>query len=107
MARGQQFERLQSKPTAVGPPCLQDEKAHKAAQAAKLKAQSKQATVRKVLKAQLSQIQQEKSAARELKKREAAELKDSIRQYEEEEYQKWQQHKERQAKTKLIFSEQV
>ena len=63
--------------------------------------------MRKVLEDQLSQIQQEKSAARELKKREAAELKESIRQYEEEEFQKWQQHKDRQAKTKQMYSEQV
>ena len=63
--------------------------------------------MRKVLEDQLSQIQQEKNAARELKKKEAAELKDSIRQYEEEELQKWQQHKQQQGKTKKMYSEQV
>lgn len=86
---------------------LQDELAQKESQRAKQKAQSKQATVRRVLEEQLSQIQQEKNAARELKKKEAAELKASIRQYEEEEFQKWQQHKQQQAKTKQMYSEQV
>lgn len=86
---------------------LQDELAHKELQKAKQKAHSKQATVRKVLEDQLSQIQQEKHAARELKMKEAAELKDSIRQYEQEEFQKWQEQKEQQAKTKQMYSEQV
>lgn len=86
---------------------VQDELAQKELQKAKQKAHSKQATVRKVLEDQLSQIQQEKHAARELKKKEAAELKDSIRQYEQEEFQKWQEQKEQQAKTKQMYSEQV
>ena len=86
---------------------VKDELAHKESQKAKQKAQSKQAAVRKVLEDQLSQIQQEKNAARELKKKEAAELKTSIRQYEEEELQKWQQHKQRQGKTKQMYTEQV
>lgn len=86
---------------------LQDEQARKESEKAKQKAQSKQATVRKVLEDQLSQIQQEKAAAKELKKKEAAELKDSIRQYEEEEFQKWQQHKQQQANTKVMYSKQV
>ena len=86
---------------------LQDEQAKKESGKAKQKAQGKQATVRKILEDQLSQIQQEKAAAKELKKKEAAELKDSIRQYEEEEFQKWQQHKQQQAKTKVMYSEQV
>lgn len=86
---------------------MKDELAHKESQKAKQKAQSKQAAVRKVLEDQLSQIQQEKNAARELKKKEAAELKNSIRQYEEEEMQKWQQHKQRQGKTKQMYTEQA
>lgn len=63
--------------------------------------------VKKVLEDQLSQIQQEKNAAKEQKKKEATELRDSIRQYEEEEFQKWQQHKEQQAKTKQMYSQQA
>lgn len=63
--------------------------------------------VKKVLEDQLSQIQQERDAAKEQKKKEAAELRESIRQHEEEEYQKWQQHKEQQAKTKHMYSQQV
>ena len=86
---------------------LQDEAAAKEVQSAKQQAQNKQARVRKVLEDQLSQIQQERLAASEAKKREAAELQRSIRQYEQEELQKWQQHKELQAKTKQMYSEQV
>lgn len=86
---------------------VQDELAQKEAQRAKQKAQSKAATVRKVLEDQLSEVQQERSAARELKKKEAAELKVSIRQYEEEELQKWQQQKQQQSKTKQMYSQQV
>jgi len=86
---------------------VQDAQAQRESQKAKQKAQSKQATVKKVLEDQLSQIQQEKNAAKEQKKKEATELKDSIRQYEEEEFQKWQQHKEQQAKTKQMYSQQA
>ncbi|KAL0040705.1 hypothetical protein WJX79_002387 [Trebouxia sp. C0005] len=86
---------------------MQDEQAQRESQKAKQKAQSKQAMVKKVLEDQLSQIQQEKNAAKEQKKKEATELRDSIRQYEEEEFQKWQQHKEQQAKTKQMYSQQV
>ncbi|KAA6416731.1 MAG: hypothetical protein FRX49_13289 [Trebouxia sp. A1-2] len=84
-----------------------DEQAQRESQKAKQKAQSKQAMVKKVLEDQLSQIQQEKNAAKEQKKKEATELRDSIRQYEEEEFQKWQQHKEQQAKTKQMYSQQA
>jgi len=86
---------------------VQDAQAERESQKAKQKAQSKQAMVKKVLEDQLSQIQQEKNAAKEQKKKEATELKDSIRQYEEEEFQKWQQHKEQQAKTKQMYSQQA
>ncbi|KAL0032478.1 hypothetical protein WJX77_002857 [Trebouxia sp. C0004] len=86
---------------------MQDEQAQRESVKAKQKAQSKQAMVKKVLEDQLRQIQQEKNAAKEQKKKEATELKDSIRQYEEEEFQKWQQHKEQQAKTKQMYSHQV
>ncbi len=86
---------------------VQDEQAQRESQKANQQAQSKQAMVKKVLEDQLSQIQQERNAAKEQKKKEAAELKDSIRQYEEEEFQKWQQHKEQQAKTKQMYSQQA
>lgn len=85
----------------------QDEQAQRERQKGKHAAQAKQAMVKKVLEDQLSQIQQERDAAKEQKKKEAAELRESIRQHEEEEHQKWQQHKEQQAKTKHMYSQQV
>lgn len=81
--------------------------AHKEEAKSKQRVLSKQAATRKVLEDQLADIQREKDAAREQKKREAAELKKSIRQYEEEEVQRWHQHKEQQAKTKQMYSQQV
>ena len=81
--------------------------AHKEEAKFKQRALSKQAATRKVLEDQLADIQKEKDAAREQKKREAAELKRSIRQYEEEEVQRWHQQKELQAKTKQMYSQHV
>ena len=86
---------------------LQDDMAHKEEVKAKQRALNKQAATRKVLEDQLVGIQMEKDAAKEQKKREALELKKSIRQYEEEGMQRWQQHKEQQAKTKQMYSQQV
>ena len=85
----------------------QDAAAVREAEQAKQQAQSKQARVRKVLADQRSQAQQAKNALLEVRKKEAAELKDSIRQFEQEEMQKWQQHKQQQAKTKQMYSQQV
>lgn len=81
--------------------------AHKEEVKAKQRALNKQAATRRVLEDQLAGIQMEKDAAKEQKKMEALELKKSIRQYEEEEVQRWQQHKEQQAKTKQMYSQQV
>ena len=60
-----------------------------------------------MLEDQLSHAQQAKSALSEARKQEAAELKDSIRQFEQEEVQKWQQRKQQQAKVKQMYSQQV
>ena len=81
--------------------------AHKEETKAKQRVLTKQAATRTMLESQLADIAKDKAAAREAKRQEALELKKNIRQYEEEEVQKWQQHKEQQAKTKLMYSQQV
>lgn len=86
---------------------LQDDMAHKDEVKGKQRMLSKQAATRKVLEDQLADIQKDRAAAKEQKKREAAELKQSMRQYEEEEVQRWQQQKDQQAKTKQMYSQQV
>lgn len=86
---------------------MQDDMAHREIAKGKQRALSKQAATRKILEAQLADIHKEKAAAKEQKKREAVELKQSMRQYEEEEVQEWQQQKEQQAKTKQMYSQQV
>ena len=87
--------------------CWQDEMAHKEEAQAKQRVLTKQAATRTMLESQLADIAKGKAAAKEAKRQEALELRRSIRQYEEEEVQKWQQHKEQQAKTKLMYGQQV